>query len=367
MAKDHFDCCIVGAGVVGLAIARAFSRQGRSTIVLEQSPTYGTGISSRNSEVIHAGLYYPTDSLKAKLCLRGNQLLYEYCEKRRIPHRRIGKLIVATEDTQLDRLSALAAQAQDNGVSDLQWLSRTQINALEPAVRAQQALLSPSTGIIDSHSLMSSLLLETENAGGLLCLNTEFLAAHQLSNGFEVQVVSVGEPYRFQCELLINAAGLGAQSTALRIDGCPREDVPPLHLGKGCYFSLSGAAPFSHLIYPLPPANHAGLGIHATLDMAGQVRFGPDIDYVDHEDYSVAAQKLTTFAAAIQQYYPALCPAQLLPAYAGIRPKIQGPNEPARDFFIRRYGSGLINLFGIESPGLTAALAIAELISNDLH
>ena len=364
MAIDHFDCCVVGAGVVGLACARALAMRGYSTIVLEKSNSFGSGISSRSSEVIHAGIYYPTDSLKARLCVEGKQLLYEYCQRKAIPHRRLGKLIVATNDEQIEQLSVLASKANANGVSDLEWVDPTRLKNMEPLVRAKQALLSPSTGIIDSHILMSRLAQDLEAEQGLLSLNTEFMAATQCAEGFRVEVCSVGETYRFHCDYLVNAAGLGAPNVASRIDGCPPDDIPDLYLCRGCYFSMSGPAPFRHLIYPVPEPNNSGLGIHATLDLAGQVRFGPDVEYVDQEDYSIPQRKAFEFTSAIQRYFPSLDPQRLVPAYAGIRPKLQGPGREACDFEIRYCGSGLINLFGFESPGLTASLAIGATVSS---
>lgn len=364
MAVDHFDCCVVGAGVVGLACARALAMRGYSTIVLEKSNAFGSGISSRSSEVIHAGIYYPTESLKARLCVEGKQLLYEYCQRKAIPHRRLGKLIVATSDDQLEQLSQLESNGIANGVLDLEWVDQPRLGTMEPQVKARQALLSPSTGIIDSHSLMSSLVQDLEAEQGMLCLNTEFLAATQSAEGFIVEVRSVGEAYRFHCDKLVNAAGLGAPTVASRIDGCPPQDIPKLHLCKGSYFSLSGPAPFRHLIYPMPEPNNSGLGIHATLDLAGQVRFGPDVEYVEQENYSVPQRKISEFTSAIRRYFPALKPQQLVPAYAGIRPKLQGSGHAACDFEIRYCGNGLINLFGVESPGLTASLAIGAEVSS---
>ncbi|MBA56545.1 MAG: FAD-dependent oxidoreductase [Pseudomonadales bacterium] len=364
MAVDHFDCCIVGAGVVGLACARALAMRGYSTLVLETTKTYGAGISSRNSEVIHAGIYYPTNSLKAQLCVEGKHLLYEYCDRKGIPHRRLGKLIVATSHDQVEQLAALESRAMDNGVLDLEWIDSKRLSTMEPQVRAQLALLSPSTGIIDSHALMTSLLLDLEAERGTLCLNTEFLSAQQTNTGFRVEVRSVGEPYAFHCGHFVNAAGLQAQAVAARIEGSSRHSIPALHLCKGCYFSLSGQSPFAHLIYPLPDPNTIGLGIHATVDLSGQARFGPDTEYVETENYLIPDDRKAHFITAIQHYFPAVDANKLAPAYAGIRPKIQAPGESARDFIIQNHSNGLINLFGIESPGLTAAMAIAERVTQ---
>lgn len=361
---DHFDSCIVGAGVVGLAIARKLAVSGKTVIVLEKAPWIGSEISSRNSEVIHAGIYYPTDSLKAKLCVEGKHLLYDYCEKNQIAHRKLGKLIVAASDAQNTQLEALKTKAENNGVHDLEWISRAQLQSWEPNVAGTAALLSPSTGIIDSHGLMSTLANEIESHDGLLCLKTEFERAEPTSSGFQVWVNSVGEPYQFTCEQFINAAGLGAQTVASNIAGMPKQEIPTLYYCKGCYFALSGKSPFNRLIYPMPEPNTTGLGVHATIDMAGQAKFGPDTQYIDEEDYTVEEEKRASFAIAIQKYFPGLNPEKLTPSYAGIRPKIQAEGEPAKDFIINHSAANRINLFGIESPGLTSSLAIADHVWN---
>ena len=360
MQQVHFDSCIIGAGVIGLAIARQLARAGRSTIILEQAGCIGSGISSRNSEVIHGGLYYAPNSLKAQLCVHGKHQLYQYCEQHRVPHRRIGKLIVARSSAQGEALQSIADNALENGVSDLEHIPAARLKAMEPEVAGCMALLSPSTGIIDGHALMQSLCMELEQHGGLLSLHTRFQHARFSGDHFDVTVSSVGEPYHFRCTHLINAAGLQAQSVAARIEAGQTPLIPPLHYCKGSYFALHGPAPFSRLIYPLPEPNTTGLGIHATLDLAGQVRFGPDTDYVTQVDYQVEPSRKARFIAAIKHYYPGLMEARLVPAYAGIRPKLQGPSAAPCDFRIDVNPSGVINLFGIESPGLTAALAIAE-------
>ncbi|NPU94551.1 MAG: NAD(P)/FAD-dependent oxidoreductase [Gammaproteobacteria bacterium] len=362
----HFDCCIIGAGVVGLAIAHELALRKRSVVILEQEDRHGTGSSARNSEVIHAGIYYPAGSLKATLCVEGRERLYRFCESRGVHHRRIGKLIVAGTQEQHPDLELLQKKASANGVTDLQWIEAKALAQLEPHVSGTSALLSPSTGIVDSHGLMLALLAGINSHGGTLCLKTEFLQAQRLSDGFSIQANSVGETCQIRSEQLINAAGLGAQAVAARIDGLDANAIPPLHLCAGRYFTLSGAAPFTRLIYPLPDAATTGLGIHATLDLQGQVRFGPDTAYIAHEDYRVADDLRADFARAIRRYFPALDESRLIPAYAGIRPKIQGPGAPAQDFRIDQPLPGLINLFGIESPGLTAALAIARHVADRL-
>ena len=363
---DQFDFCIIGAGVIGLAIGRRLAHPGASVLLLERNHHYGTETSSRNSEVIHAGIYYPTGSLKARLCVAGREALYDYCQRNGISHRRLGKLIVAGSD-QTGELEALQAKAEANGVSDLQWMDQRQLRALEPQVAAQQALLSPSTGIISAHELMDTLAGEFEAHGGLLSLSTGFEGSEPRGEGFAVRVSSGGEPYEFHCRGLINSAGLHATRVARRMRGLAPEAVPELHYCKGHYFALQGRAPFSHLIYPMPEANTAGLGIHATLDLGGSVRFGPDTLYLDALDYRMDDGRRDSFARAIWHYYPQLDPGRLTPAYAGIRPKLAGPGEPARDFLIDQPLAGLINLFGMESPGLTASLAVADYVAAALE
>lgn len=358
---DHFDSCVVGAGVIGLAIAHKLSACGYSVLVIDKEPWFGSETSSRNSEVIHAGIYYPTGSLKARLCVEGKHQLYAYCKQYGIAHHNIGKVIVASGD-QSDQLAALQKKAADNGVDDLQWLDQSQLRAWEPEVAGSEALFSPSTGIIDSHHLMTTLLGQMENAGGLLSLQTEFLGAEPQAEGFEVRVHSVGEDYRFHCSHLINAAGLGAQSVAKRVADLPADSIPPLYFCKGSYFSYTGKCPFNRLIYPMPEPNTTGLGVHATIDMGGQARFGPDTEYVDAIEYEVSEAKRPKFAEAIKRYFPGVDEQKLVPAYAGMRPKLQGPGDPAADFRIEQPMPGLVNLFGIESPGLTASLAISEYV-----
>ncbi|HVL01759.1 MAG TPA: NAD(P)/FAD-dependent oxidoreductase [Dongiaceae bacterium] len=361
---EIMDCCIVGAGVVGLAIAHELAQRGHSVIIMEQADRIGSGISSRNSEVIHAGIYYPHGSLKAQLCVEGRDRLYRFCAEHNVAHRRTGKLIVAASPDQRDALAALQQHAAANGVTDLQWVDRATLQCLEPQVAGAAALLSPSTGIVDSHGLMLALQAGIEARNGIVCLKTEFRQAERHGDEFRVDAISVGEPCQFRCRHLINAAGLGAQTVAARISGLDTTNVPLLHLCVGRYFSLTGPTPFQHLVYPLPEPGLTGLGIHATLDLQGRVRFGPDTAYIHHEDYSVPDALRGTFANAIRRYFPALEEARLIPAYAGIRPKLQGPGDAVQDFHIDTSLPGLIQLFGIESPGLTASLAIARHVAD---
>ncbi len=358
---DSVHTIVVGAGVVGLAIARELAISGREVVVLEQADHFGTQTSSRNSEVIHAGIYYEPGSLKARLCVEGKRLLYPFCESHGVAHRRCGKLIVAADETQLDGLRKIERRAQAAGVADLQWLSAAQAVALEPALACKHALLSPSTGIIDSHGLMLALLGEAEDHGAMLARLSRMIRAEAGAGGFTVEIDAGGDSIRLGCRELINSAGLAAPAIAASIGGLPADQVPRAYLAKGSYFSLSARCPFSHLIYPIP--NEAGLGVHLTLDLAGQGRFGPDVEWVDREDYDVDPRRADGFYEEIRRYWPGLPDGTLHPAYSGIRPKIVGPGAPAADFVIagaETHGvAGLVNLFGIESPGLTASLAIA--------
>jgi L-2-hydroxyglutarate oxidase LhgO len=357
---DEFDCAVIGAGVVGLAIARALAQKGREVIVLEAEGAIGTGTSSRNSEVIHAGIYYPEGSLKARLCVEGKQLLYDYATERGLPHRRCGKLIVATAPAQVAQLEAIAAKARANGVDDLVLLSRDEARAMEPNLECLAALHSPSTGIVDSHALMLSLQGDFEDAGGVLALKSAVVRA-ECADGAIVLLAQDGTALR--CNSVVNAAGLAAPALARRFEGLPASAVPSAHFAKGSYFTLAGRAPFSHLIYPVPEA--AGLGVHLTLDLGGQAKFGPDVQWVDSpDDLVVDPKRGDGFYAEVRKYWPALPDGALIPGYAGIRPKISGPNEPARDFLVEGPAThgvpGLVNLFGIESPGLTSSLAIGR-------
>ncbi len=368
---DHVDTCIAGAGIIGLAIARRLSDAGREVLVLDREIRYGQGISSRNSEVIHAGIYYSPESLKARFCVRGKALLYQYCRDRRIPYQRCGKLIVATEKDEEEDLDRILARAQINGVDDLEYWSGRTLAAREPAVRATLGLYSPSTGIVDTFSLMTALLADVESAGGTFSGGTQVEAVDIEPDRFVIHCQAGTEPFRFSCRVLINAAGLGARALASRIAGLEEENIPPLHLCKGSYFIHAGSAPFRRLVYPVPEKSGAGLGIHATLDTAGQLRFGPDVEYVPEEDYCVSPARAREFCTAIRRYYPGLQEDRLVPGYAGIRPKLQGPGESPADFLIqgpRDHGiQGLIQLFGIESPGLTSSLAIADHVNRMLE
>lgn len=361
MSTD-IDCIVVGAGVVGLAVARALALQGREVLVAEATEGIGTGTSSRNSEVIHAGIYYPTGSLKAQLCVRGKHLLYDYCQARGVPYQRLGKLIVATTDDEARLLDGIAERARLNGVDDMRKLSAEQAMAMEPALHCTAALLSPSTGIVDSHGLMLAYQGDAENAGAQCVFHTPMLSARvRPEGGFEVEFGG-DEAMRLSCTVLINASGIHAPTLARRIEGLPPACIPDEYLCKGSYFTLGARAPFSHLIYPVP--QHAGLGVHLTLDLGGQAKFGPDTEWIAEEDYTLDARRAEVFYEAVRRYWPALPDGALAPGYTGIRPKISGPHEPAADFVISGpavHGvAGLVNLFGIESPGLTASLAIAD-------
>jgi L-2-hydroxyglutarate oxidase LhgO len=360
-AASECEIVIVGAGVVGLALARACAERGESVVVLEAERTLGVHASSRNSEVIHAGIYYPPGSLKARLCVRGRELLYSYCAQRGIDARRVGKLIVACEQAELTQLDALRERAEQNGVHDLELLSAPEAQALEPAVRARGALLSPSTGILDSHALLLALKADAESRGAIVQLDARLVAARAASSGFVLEYGGRA-PGALRCARLINAAGLFAPAVARTIEGLASETLPRAHFAKGHYFTLRGASPFSRLVYPLPSAH--GLGIHVTLDLAGQARFGPDVSWVEGVDYAFDESRAAAFAAAIRRYFPALDAARLVPGYTGIRPKLGPEGSPASDFVVQSTSEhgmpGLINLFGIESPGLTASLALAE-------
>ena len=359
---DRVDAVVIGAGVVGLACARALARTGRDTLVLEQESSFGTATSARNSEVIHAGLYYPTGSLRARLCVQGRQQLYAYCDSHGIAHRRCGKLVVACSADEVASLQAVQALARANGVQDLQWLSGEQALALEPALACEAALLSPSTGIIDSHGLMLALLGDAERAGALLAVQSPVLGAEVTAEGI-VLAVGGDTPSHLLARQVVNAAGLQACALAQNLRGLPAHTVPTAHYAQGAYFTLPGRAPFAHLIYPVP-GHSSHLGVHLTLDLGGQARFGPSFRWVDSVDYQVDPADGAGFEAAVRHYWPGLPAGALQPGYAGVRPKISGPGEPAADFRIdgpAHHGvPGLVNLFGIESPGLTACLALAD-------
>ncbi|KAA0074029.1 NAD(P)/FAD-dependent oxidoreductase [Tardiphaga sp. P9-11] len=362
---DKVECVVVGAGVVGLAIARRLAEAGREVIVLEAADAIGTVTSSRNSEVIHAGIYYPAGSLMARFCVAGKQALYDYCRDRGIPHRNSGKLIVATRQEEMAKLAAIKAHAEANGVADLEQLSGTEARALEPALACEAALLSPSTGIVDSHSYMLALRGEAEAAGAAFAFLAPLERGRVTANGFEVDVGGEA-PMTLACDMLINSAGLSATAIARMLDGMPLDLIPPAYLAKGCYFSCNAKAPFSRLIYPVPEPG--GLGVHLTLDLAGQARFGPDVEWVDHIDYTVDPARGERFYPAIRRYWPSLPDGALTPSYSGMRPKIVPPAVAVQDFMIQGAQThgvpGLINLFGIESPGLTSSLAIADYVAE---
>ena len=361
------DALVVGAGVVGIAVARALALSGRSVIVIERADCIGSETSSRNSEVIHSGIYYPKDSLKAKYCVAGRRKLYEFCGERGVPNRRCGKLIVAANTAELAAIEALARRGEANGVDDLKMLSAAEAKAMEPALNSVGALLAPSTGIVDSHALMLALQGEAEDFHAAFAFLTPFVGARVEDDGFAVETGGA-EPMRLKTTWLINAAGLSASHVASAIDGLNRAHVPQTRYAKGSYFALAGRAPFTRLIYPAPHTH--GLGVHLTLDLAGQARFGPDVEWVDEISYDVDPRRSAGFVDAIRRYWPGLPDDALAPAYSGVRPKLGGPSDPAADFRIdgpERHGiPGLVNLFGVESPGLTASLVIAERVAAAL-
>jgi L-2-hydroxyglutarate oxidase LhgO len=352
---------VIGAGVVGLAIARALALAGREVIVLEAADAIGTETSSRNSEVIHASLYYAKGSLKAVLCRRGRDLLYAYLQDRGITHLRVGKLVVATEPHEVEMLKGIAEKALANGVEDIRWLSAAEAKALEPEVECLAALISPSTGILDSHGYMLSLQGDAEAAGATFAFLSP-VTGGVVENGGITLEVGGREPMRLTARAVINAAGLGAMKVAGAIQGLPADRVPPLYYAKGNYFSLLGRPPFERLVYPVP--DHASIGLHYTRDLAGRGRFGPDVEWVESIGYDVDASRADRFYESIRRYWPGLKDGALQADYAGVRPKLQTPTGPVRDFLIEGPADhgvpGLVNLFGIESPGLTSSLAIAE-------
>jgi L-2-hydroxyglutarate oxidase LhgO len=363
---DRVDTVVVGAGVVGLAVARALAMSGRDVLVLEAEDAIGTHTSSRNSEVIHAGIYYPYGSLKARACVEGRERLYAYCAERGVPYRRCGKLIVATDTAQLDELEAIRLKAHANGVTDLVHLSRAGALELEPEIDCAAALHSPSTGIVDSHALMQAFLGDAERAGAMLALKCTVTKGVVRPDGIELHVAGA-EP--IVAGQVVNSAGLRAPSLAGRIKGFPTELAPSELYAKGNYYTLSGSSPVSRLVYPVPEPG--GLGVHVTLDLAGRARFGPDVEWVDRIDYTVDAGRAESFYAVIRRYWPALPDNALEPDYAGIRPKISGPDAPAADFVVQGLDThgvpGLVNLFGIESPGLTASLPLADAVLGQLR
>jgi L-2-hydroxyglutarate oxidase LhgO len=361
---EKIECVVIGAGVVGLAVARALAMRGRETLVLEAESAIGTGTSSRNSEVIHAGIYYPPGSAKASLCVSGKHLLYAYCEARGIQHRRCGKLIVAADQEQVTTLEKIEATARANGVHDLRWLTAAEVKATEPALSGVAALFSPSTGIVDSHGFMLALQGDLEDAGGMVAVRSPVRHGRCGREGIHLEAGS-DQLVELEARIVINSAGLQAQAVARQIEGIAPESIPPSAYAKGNYYALRGRAPFRHLIYPVPEPG--GLGVHLTLDLAGQAKFGPDVEWVETLDYTVDPARAERFYRAIRRYWPGLPDGSLRPGYAGIRPKLGGPGAAAADFLIQgpeAHGvPGLINLYGIESPGLTAALAIGDYVA----
>ena len=364
---EKVECVVIGAGVVGLAVARALALQGREVMVLEAAHAIGTGTSSRNSEVIHAGIYYPRGSLKASLCVKGKAMLYDYCAARGIGHSRCGKLIVATTAEQVAQLQGIVKKAAANGVHDLVLISREEALAMEPRLQCVAAVHSPGTGIVDSHALMLALQGDLENVGGLVVLNSPIAHARC---ALDAITLIAEDGTELQAQQIVNAAGLQAQPLARRFAGFDSEHVPPSYYAKGNYFTLAGRSPFSRLIYPVPEA--AGLGVHLTIDLGGQAKFGPDVQWVESaDDLVVDPARGDAFYAEVRKYWPELQDGALIPGYAGMRPKIQAPHEAAKDFLIQGPAThgvpGLVNLFGIESPGLTSSLAIGEHVAQLLR
>jgi L-2-hydroxyglutarate oxidase LhgO len=368
--SEKVDCVVVGAGVIGLAIARSLAKSGREVIVLESENDIGTDTSSRNSEVIHAGIYYQPDSLKARLCVEGKEALYSYCEERGVEHKQLGKLIVASQEKDIATLKKLKTTAETNGIDDMTFLSEQEMKALEPALAGVGALLSPSTGIIDSHGLMLAYQGEAEDLGMVIAFNSPFISATPEKSDERFRIEVGGDtPFTLSANILVNSAGLGAQQIASGISGLGPDDIPRRYLLKGSYFSMAAKSPFNRLIYPVPP--DASLGVHLTLDLGGQAKFGPDQEWIEEIDYTMDPARADSFYASVRQYFPDLADGALVPAYSGIRPKIQAPGEPVADFAI--YGPadhripGLVNLFGMESPGLTSSLAIGEYVNSLLQ
>lgn len=356
------DAVVAGAGVVGLAAARALAIAGHEVLVLEAADGIGSGTSSRNSEVIHAGIYYPAGSLKARLCVEGRRSLYAFCAERQVAHKRCGKLIVATDAAQLGQLDLIRARAHANGATEVSAISAAEVAEREPEVRCVGALWSPMTGIIDSHGLMLALLGEIEAKGGALALKSPVVGGVVGEDGIRIEVGGA-EPTTLLARRFVNAAGLDAQRVAGLLAGFPAALVPRQYLARGCYFTLAGRQPFRHLVYPVPEPG--GLGVHVTLDLAGQARFGPDVEWIETAGYHVDPARAAKFYGAVRRYWPGLADGAIQPGYAGIRPKLSGPGEPDADFLVQgpaEHGvPGMVNFFGIESPGLTASLALARL------
>jgi L-2-hydroxyglutarate oxidase LhgO len=364
---DSLDVVVIGAGVVGLAVARALALRGREVLILDAAETFGTGISSRHSEVIHAGIYYPRGSLKAQMCVTGRQRLYDFCERFGVQHRRCGKLIVATSDEQMLDLKAIHAAATGNG-APLEWLDAAQAREKEPEVACVGALFSPMTGIIDSHSYMLALLGDAERHRASIVYRSR-VAAMWLESSSILLAINDDERPTLRARTVVNCAGLHATEVASKIEGFPAEHIPRAYFARGHYFGLAGRTNFRHLVYPIPEPG--GLGVHLTLDLANRARFGPDVEWIEQLDYNVDITRAERFYAAIRRFWPKLADGQLIPAYAGIRPKISGPGEPPADFRIDgpvHHGiPSVINLFGIESPGLTSSLAIGEHVAELAH
>jgi L-2-hydroxyglutarate oxidase LhgO len=358
---EEVDCVVAGAGVVGLAVARALALAGREVLILEAAEAIGTETSSRNSEVIHAGIYYPANSLMARSCVAGRRRLYAYCAVKGVPHINCGKLIVATDAREDSMLAGIKQRAETNGVEGMRILTAAEAVELEPNLVCTSALLSPATGIVDSHGFMLALQGDAEHAGAVPVFFSPVLGGRVAGRGIEIDVGGA-DPMTLRCRLLVNSAGLHAPGLAGRIAGMPPERVPVAYYAKGNYFTLSGRSPFSRLIYPVPVPG--GLGVHLTVDLGGQARFGPDVEWVDTIDYTVDPSRADSFYAAVRKYWPGLKDGALQPGYAGIRPKTVPKGAPGQDFVVQGPQShgvaGLINLFGIESPGLTASLAIAD-------
>jgi L-2-hydroxyglutarate oxidase LhgO len=362
---DRVECVVVGAGVVGLAVARALALAGREVLLLEAEPQPGTITSARNSGVIHAGLYYAPGSFKARFCVAGNRALYRYCNDRGIEHRNCGKLIVANGDEEEQVLLRLLQYADANDVDGVRLISGSEAQKLEPEVRSSAALLCPTSGILDQHPYMLALEGDFQNAGGILVCDCRVESVSRLGDGFLVKTAGAAAT-EIEARFVVNSAGLGAVDLLQRIEGYPAARIPTMHLGRGNYFTVAERSPFKHLIYPVPHA--AGLGIHATLDLGRRVRFGPDVEWIDGIDYSVNAARAPLFYEAIRRYWPRLADGALMPDYTGIRPKLHGPGEPQPDFRIESAADhgipGLVNLLGIESPGLTSSLPIGDYVAS---
>ncbi len=370
MSEDfRIEAAVIGAGAVGLACARALALSGRETIVLEAGPRFGEGVSSRSSEVVHAGLYYPAGSLKARACVTGRRQLYDYMQARGVPHRKCGKLVVACSDAETGALEGIAAKAAENDCEGVYLISGDEARAMEPALapNVTAALVSSETGVFDSHSYMLALLGEVEDAGGSLALNAPFLSGAVEDDGVRLEVGGEAATI-LKADIVVNAAGLHASEVARAIDGLDPATVPDTRYARGCYFAVAGASPFSRLIYPVPEPG--GLGVHLTFDLGGAIRFGPDVEWIETLNYDVDPARSAKFNDAIKRYWPGLGDKPLSPAYSGIRPKISAQGEPAADFRIDGPAAhgvrGLINLYGVESPGLTASLALADLVVAEL-